>query len=164
MPASSIYQLISLGMPSGQQQNMTMSRDTQVLSQASDIISLSKAYHVFREKNQNQKEGRDEYVHPLIFTTWNINLWFSASIVFCSVLLFSNHGVSFSFSNVYITSKLKHNFKGNSWALMNECDFYSDILGFPGGSDGKESACNTGDLSSIPGSGRFPGEGNDNPL
>ena len=28
-----------------------------------------------------------------------------------------------------------------------------------GGSDGKESACNMGDLGSIPGSGRFPGEG-----
>ena len=35
---------------------------------------------------------------------------------------------------------------------------------FPGGSDGKESACNVGDLGSIPGSGRFPGEGNGNPL
>ena len=33
-------------------------------------------------------------------------------------------------------------------------------LGFPGGSAGKESACNAGDLSSIPGLGRFPGEGN----
>ena len=30
-------------------------------------------------------------------------------------------------------------------------------LGFPGGSDGKESACNAGDLVSIPGSGRSPG-------
>ena len=30
--------------------------------------------------------------------------------------------------------------------------------GFPGGSDGKESACNVGDLGSIPGSGRSPGE------
>ena len=37
-------------------------------------------------------------------------------------------------------------------------------MGFPGGSDGKESACNAGDLSLIPGSGRFSGEGNDNPL
>jgi hypothetical protein len=36
-------------------------------------------------------------------------------------------------------------------------------VGFPGGSDGKESACNAGDLSSIPGLGRSPGEGNDNP-
>ena len=34
----------------------------------------------------------------------------------------------------------------------------------PGGSAGKESACNVGDLGSIPGSGRSPGEGNDNPL
>ena len=31
--------------------------------------------------------------------------------------------------------------------------------GFPGGSAGKESACNVGDLSSIPGLGRSPGEG-----
>ena len=32
-------------------------------------------------------------------------------------------------------------------------------MGFPGGSDGKESACNAGDLDSIPGSERSPGEG-----
>ena len=32
-------------------------------------------------------------------------------------------------------------------------------LGFPGGSAGKEPACNAGDLGSIPGSGRSPGEG-----
>ena len=38
------------------------------------------------------------------------------------------------------------------------------ILGFPGGSDGKESACSVGDLGSIPGLGRSPGEGNGNPL
>ena len=31
-------------------------------------------------------------------------------------------------------------------------------------SDGKESACNAGDLGLIPGSGRSPGEGNGNPL
>ena len=37
-------------------------------------------------------------------------------------------------------------------------------IGFPGGSDSKESACTAGDLSSISGSGRFPGEGNGNPL
>ena len=36
-------------------------------------------------------------------------------------------------------------------------------MGFPGGSDGKESACNVGDLGSIPGLGRPPGGGN-NPL
>ena len=36
--------------------------------------------------------------------------------------------------------------------------------GFPGGSDGKESSCNTGDLHSVPGLGRSPGEGNGFPL
>ena len=36
--------------------------------------------------------------------------------------------------------------------------------GFPGGSDSKESACNLGELSSILGSRRSPGEGNGNPL
>ena len=37
-------------------------------------------------------------------------------------------------------------------------------MGFPGGSDGKESACNAGDLGSILRSGRSPGEGKSNPL
>ena len=37
-------------------------------------------------------------------------------------------------------------------------------MGFLGGSHGKESTCSTGDLGSIPGSGRSPGEGNGDPL
>ena len=37
-------------------------------------------------------------------------------------------------------------------------------MGFLGGSDGKESTCNVGDLGLIPGLGRCPGEGNGNPL
>ena len=35
---------------------------------------------------------------------------------------------------------------------------------FPGGSDDKETACNAGDLGSIPGLGRCPGGGHGNPL
>ena len=42
--------------------------------------------------------------------------------------------------------------------------WYPVELDFPGGSDGKASARNAGDLGSIPGSGRSPGEGNGNPL
>ena len=38
------------------------------------------------------------------------------------------------------------------------------MFNFPGGSDGKASAYNAGDLDSIPGSGRSPGEGNGNSL
>ena len=38
------------------------------------------------------------------------------------------------------------------------------LRSFPGSSDGKASAYNAGDLGSISGSGRSPGEGNDSPL
>ena len=41
---------------------------------------------------------------------------------------------------------------------------FDSRLDFPGGSDGKVSAYNAGDPSSIPGPGRFLGEGNGNPL
>jgi len=37
-------------------------------------------------------------------------------------------------------------------------------LGFPGGSDGKKSACNVGNPGLIPGLGRSPGGGHGNPL
>ena len=43
-------------------------------------------------------------------------------------------------------------------------DFSKKVLGFPGGSDGEESACSAGDLGLITGSGRSPGEGNGYPL
>ena len=39
-----------------------------------------------------------------------------------------------------------------------------DLQPFPGGSDGKESACNAGDPGLIPGLGRSPREGNGDPL
>ena len=44
--------------------------------------------------------------------------------------------------------------------LMTLCN----KIGFTGGSDGKESACKAGDLGSIPGSGRSPGEWNGYPV
>ena len=47
---------------------------------------------------------------------------------------------------------------------MIKDDFYTNLRGFPGSLDGRESACNAGDLALIPGSGRSPGEGNGNPL
>ena len=46
---------------------------------------------------------------------------------------------------------------------MIKDDFYTNLRGFPGSLDGRESACNAGDLASNPGLGRSPGEGNGNP-
>ena len=53
---------------------------------------------------------------------------------------------------------------GERWEEVSKGSGYMYIQDFPGGSDGKASAYNVGDLGSIPGSGRSPGEGNDNPL
>ena len=48
--------------------------------------------------------------------------------------------------------------------IQNICEDVCKVLGFSGDSDSKESACNTGDLASVPGLGRFSEEGNGNPL
>ena len=50
------------------------------------------------------------------------------------------------------------------YIFKREYTFDFILLGFPGGSEGKVSACNVGELVSIPGLGRSPGEGNGNPL
>ena len=56
---------------------------------------------------------------------------------------------------------------GPKWGMM-VCEgpywFGIPFMSFPGSSDGKASAYNVGDPGSIPGSGRSPGERNDNPL
>jgi len=53
----------------------------------------------------------------------------------------------------------------SGWIIRQLWDFGQapHLLGFPGGSAGKKSACNVGDLGLIPGWGRSPGEGNGNP-
>ena len=50
--------------------------------------------------------------------------------------------------------------------ILHSCKFLKQttILAFPCGSAGKESACSAGDLGSIPGLGRWPGEGKGYPL
>ena len=54
---------------------------------------------------------------------------------------------------------------GLLWTALSDLQWPSPhLLGFPCGSAGKESACNKGDLGSIPGLGRAPGKGNGYPL
>ena len=47
---------------------------------------------------------------------------------------------------------------------QQNCSLPRHIFHFPGGSDGKEPACNVGDLGSIPGLGRSPGGGHGSAL
>ena len=58
-------------------------------------------------------------------------------------------------------------FEPGNFHVLGECDNHCGnwtFLGFPGGSDGKESAFNVGDLSLIPVLGRSPGGGHGNPF
>ena len=57
-----------------------------------------------------------------------------------------------------------HTVKGFGIVNKAEIDVFLELFCFPGGSDGKVSACNVGDPGLIPGLGRSPGEGNGNPL
>ena len=68
----------------------------------------------------------------------------------------------FAFNKPYSPSH--HSVFGHSFIYNKFWGYLVFRRGFPGGSDGKASACNAGDPGSIPGSGRSPGEGNGNPL
>ena len=65
--------------------------------------------------------------------------------------------------DIYAYSLIQETSSG-TWASEYLYKAFNIGLDFPGGSDGKASAYNPGDLGSIPGLGRSPGEGNDNPL
>ena len=68
----------------------------------------------------------------------------------------------FTYTDTYIQKNINPRGKAENFCV----NIYNLVLptGFSCGSDDKESDCNGGDPGLIPGSGRFPGEGNDNPL
>ena len=91
-----------------------------------------------------------------------LTLWLCWQISFkISDLFFYGVFLNNDFFNALCDFDLIENyvfFENNIKALIASCQV------FPGGSDGEDSACNAGDPVSISGSGRSPGEGNDNPL
>ena len=70
------------------------------------------------------------------------------------------------FQEIVLFLKESYPFNANqgNLVLKSQLSETSASEGFPGGSDGKESACNAGDAGLIVGSGRFPGEGKGDPL
>ena len=65
-----------------------------------------------------------------------------------------------TFHQVHVKSQCK---TVATWTVGGNIESYHLLLGFPGDSDDRESACNAGDLSSSPRLGRSPGQGNGNP-
>ena len=79
---------------------------------------------------------------------------------------FSSWSVKAFLSFQITDAKYRFMFHASSTLLRYDINAVTDMTeqGFLGGSDGKESARNAGDLGSIPGLGRSPGEGHGNPL
>ena len=80
--------------------------------------------------------------------------------------IFSIHQLSPEGPSSFLTSSKAFEILNMSLHLILEDPLRSAIvpLGFPGGSEGRESACSAGDLGLIPRSGRSPGEDNDCPI
>ena len=87
----------------------------------------------------------------------DLSLWELWKFLICFVTLSSRKTVS-----VWVMYLL--HYSPNKFAICQNYSSSFPLSGFPGGSDSKVSVCNAGDPSSIPGSGRSPGEGNGNPL
>ena len=85
----------------------------------------------------------------------SISLHCSFKTVFLSLLVILWNSVSFTY--LFIWNFSLSGAKNCIYTLLSD-------VSFPGGSDGKVSACNVGDPGSIPGLGRSPGEGNGNLL
>ena len=104
------------------------------------VHGVAKSWNNLQQKNNN------------IFITrhfqWNIIFWYS----FCS-------DIGVIFSSRKIENKL-----GDIKPNLNLKTVCNILMGFPGVSDGEESACSSGDLGLIPALGRSPGEGNDKPF
>ena len=91
---------------------------------------------------------------------------------YCNFLLFISLSLSFSFFLLLsVPSFLCFTvfwYQGNSsiikWIWISPTSSLVKSLGFPCGSAGKESVCNSGDLGFFPGLGKSPGEGNGYPL
>ena len=104
------------------------------------------------------------------FSTWVISYWpvrekdlileNAKELMLTGTMLHSQHNIAF-------TIALWNGFCHHLPSINNgtrDPEKSSRLQGFPGGSNGKESACNAGDSGLIPGSGRSPGEGNGSPL
>ena len=112
---------------------------------------MSSPFHVQDSKSRTKFQTAFFSLHA---HTWEIGFCFYSSIFsairwgkFYST---TSQGVAFGFIHVC--------------KLLNIMIFFRCVWDFPGGSDSKELTCNAGDLGSIPGWERSPGEGNGNPL
>ena len=82
----------------------------------------------------------------------------------CIFTEFRLHGLTFLLMSSHQSILPKEQKQLLLWIIFLNLFWKGNFQKFPGGSDGKESACNVGDLGWIPRLGRSPGGGHGNPL
>ena len=99
---------------------------------------------------------------------WNVAYSTTSPLLYPSFFFFSYicrlAAVIFYWLVITLMTHSLWGFKGKRTKIRATTEGWQGVRGFPGGSEVKASASNVGDLGSIPGSGRSPGEGNGNPL
>ena len=125
-----------------------INKETQVLNDTldeMDLIDIFKTFHLKAEEYTffSSAHGIFSRIDHILGHKSNLSKFKKIEIISS---IFSNHNAM----RLYI------NYKKETVRNTN--------VGFPGGLDGKESACNDRDQGSVPGLGRSPGEGNGNPL
>ena len=119
---------------------------------------------------------KQEFHITFLISTHFLFFSYSFSYILCNLFLFFFFLLNAGHNQL---NKLHNLLKGHNWQLENAApapmvslllnsnrNYFKlcSHLGFPGGSVGKESACNAGDADSILGTGRFPGGWHGNPL
>ena len=126
---------------------------------------------------------KDKFIFEMPWLIWQTKIWnfrsiqirkhetFQAFWLYCSEWFSSSFFKAMSFETLLIYKWSKHILHYHQFQILNrdeiiswKASFREFAVVFPGGSEGKESACNVGDLGSIHGSGRSPWVGNGNPL
>ena len=126
-------------------------------------------WHISEIKGRNTKRSRRTRVRNRKATGTLPCLWFSLWFFFILILSttwflslwLTGWNVLTTFLSSWLPTLLGllYSCVENKWQSLTPNSTYSQEGNFPGGSDGKESACNAGDPGSNPGSERYPGEG-----
>ena len=112
-----------------------------------------------RGSSQPRERTQVSHIAGGFFTSWATRAVYFIALTFTVLFI-----VLYTFIKIMVTVYCSwYIYRSRSSLILLSQEIYV-FVGVPGGSEGEESTCNAGYLSSIPGSGRSPGEGKGYPL